>query len=169
MNFDTRSRRVDGLEEAARCVSPPRAPPRVKGRRGAKGFGLRFERQVQNYLTGLPDYGFEASPWFRYRDRNGLGNCQPDGLMHFPDFVVIVEVKASHTIAAYQQLALLYGPVVSLALKKPAMLLEITRHHDPSVHWPVKYALHFDMAELRQWIETRRADKSPMAVLAWKP
>lgn len=169
LDHDSRSHRISGLMSAHLSAVPARQPP--TRRKGAYGNGLRYEKRVGGEL--LRQFGRERvtlGPWYRFVDLDGIGNCQPDAIVAFDDFDLIVEAKSSHTRAAWQQLVQLYHPVVTKASGRPALLLEMTRSHDPAVKWPCHYELLFDHSELDHWLAARNPERNlTPAVYVWKP
>lgn len=87
------------------------------------------------------------SPWIRFNDQTGQHWCQPDGLLDTPDGLVIVEFKYQHTIDAWQQLRLLYEPVISvLHPDRPLAVLEVVKWYDCAVAFPEAISLVADPA-----------------------
>jgi len=123
-------------------------PPFIR-RKKAKGkyaVGVRYERQVHEYLALLAlsrTFDYIESPWIEYEDENGKRWCQPDALMVSDNAVAIVEVKYQHIADAWWQLVHLYRPVVSVLYPRhrPICLLEIVHWFDPKTAWPEKFSL----------------------------
>jgi hypothetical protein len=117
-------------------------PPFIREvkRRGRRAEGLRYERRVhQEFLIRYP--GYLPSPWFSYRDRDGLKWCQPDGLIIDAErgTIGIVEVKYQHTEKAYAQLFSLYLPILRVlfgGIYKVACI-EVVKWYDCAVLCPV--------------------------------
>lgn len=85
------------------------------------------------------EYGqrYLASPWLRFTDEAGQHWCQPDGLLHTPTGVIIIEVKYQHTVDAYNQLRLLYEPVVSVLIPESRLsVLEVVKWYDCDLVFP---------------------------------
>lgn len=53
-----------------------------------------------------------SEQWIEFEDDNGHGYAQPDHLIIEPSRVVIVECKLSQNDAAWDQLLLLYRPLI---------------------------------------------------------
>jgi hypothetical protein len=88
------------------------------------------------------------SPWIRFTDASGKHWCQPDGLLDTPHNLVIVEFKYQHTVDAWQQLRLLYEPVVQvLHPGRPIAVLEVVKWYDCAVEFPEPVRLVADVAE----------------------
>lgn len=100
--------------------------------KGSRAKGKTYERKVIKDFTRAKLAGrVLSSPWFTFADANGLGYCQPDILIFLQESIIIVEVKLTQTSSAWQQLELLYKPVVELVYKKPVYLLQVCKH----LHW----------------------------------
>lgn len=126
----------------------PYQPPFIKRKRSRGKYlvGIRYERQVQEYLALLAlsrNFEYIESPWIEYEDANGKRWCQPDGLLVDARAVCIVEVKYQHTVDAWWQLVHLYQPVIKLIYPnhRPVCMLEIVHWFDPKTAWPEKYSL----------------------------
>lgn len=88
------------------------------------------------------------SPWIRFTDATGAHWCQPDGILLFNTRLVLVEFKYQHTVDAWQQLRLLYEPVVeALHPGKEISVLEIVKWFDPLVAFPEPVRLVPDVKE----------------------
>lgn len=111
----------------ARPASIPASRPR-----GAKAAGLRYERALAKHLPAGA-HGI----WFEFKDENGHGYCQTDHLYSFlPDFIAIIEVKYTLVLEAYSKLRELYIPIVSKAMKAPAVGIIVTRNLIPGFENP---------------------------------
>lgn len=128
-------------------------------RRIAPKLGLAYENRIGKELKKHHEkerfLEFEHNPWFRFYDTFGTGHCSPDYLIHFPQGVVVVEVKLTWVEIAQDKLNDLYMPVVSLALDRPVRSLVIVKNLTPQappsspsimsalrkktnlVHWPM--------------------------------
>lgn len=106
--------------------------------RGAKAAGLRFERELAKHLSESAH-----GVWFEFQDDNGHGYCQTDLLYSFlPDFIAVCEVKYTLVADAFAKLMDLYLPIVSLAMKCPAVGIVIVRNLSPGI-----FGVHTDLAE----------------------
>jgi len=114
-------RKVTGLKWARATDRRPFGTPKVG--RGAKSYGIRYERAVAKALPGVPH-----GQWFEFEDANGLGMCQPDFLTLRAGVVVILECKYTWTPEAEDQLLDLYGPVVGMALGVPTAGMVICKN-----------------------------------------
>jgi hypothetical protein len=91
---------------------------------------------------------YQPSPWIQYRDGTGQYWCQPDGILHLPDCLVLVEFKYQHTSDAWQQLRLLYEPVVRrLFPARQIAVLEVVKWYDCAVVLPEPVRLISDPQE----------------------
>jgi hypothetical protein len=131
----------------------------------AQRMGLRYERKVLSYLSGVFP-GFIPSQWFRYASDAGTKWCQVDGLLLLPGGkVLIFEVKYSFVEAAWWQLRKLYEPVVRRAYyAREVGLCLICRSYDPSKRFPEEVEL---LPDLKIWGE--RPSFSKIGVFSWKP
>jgi len=125
-------------------------PPFIRrGRsRGRFAVGVRYERQVQDYLSllalGQPEIEHRNGPWLEFTDKSGRRWCQPDALLVNAgrQDCIIAEVKYQHTADAWWQLKWLYLPVLQAAMPGYSFrLLEIVHWHDPLVAWPERSVL----------------------------
>lgn len=115
---------IVGLQWVQRAQSPFHGKPRA---RGTKALGHKFERQVGERLK-LQGYSPLLGQWFRFRDANGTGFCQPDIMLDLGSCIAVLECKLTDTDGARTQLELLYRPVVSMAFERPVRLITVTRH-----------------------------------------
>ena len=118
-------RQVIELQEAS-LATRPRALPTAR-QYGSRRAGLAYERLVASRTGGL------HGQWFRYRDINGSGYCQPDIILQLDGAAYVLEVKLSNCAEARKQLLGLYIPVVSRALCKPSFGIIIVRCLTPDV------------------------------------
>lgn len=120
----------------------------------AKENGLRYERQVHDFLVHFcvqHDCAVMRSPvidfWDDFGEAQEFRRCIPDALIRFPHHIVIAEIKISHMPEAWWQLEKLYRPVVTALLPKcNVYTLEIVRSFDPSVPYPAPIELVDDLA-----------------------
>lgn len=92
--------------------------------------------------------------WFTYFDGEGVRHCQPDGLLLFPEEMVllIVEVKYSHTPDAFWQLEHLYVPVLRAFMRDSGWRIatcEIVKWFDPSTRFPVRTVLREKLEDVK--------------------
>lgn len=131
------------------------APAPSRRSRGAKRFGIDFERRIGDVLEAIYGRAWRPSPVIAYRDRSGHRKLAiPDGILTLPrllpgtlsgpsaPMVVIVEVKARHTAAVWPQLMECYLPLVQ-ALEPSAQVrpVEVCWSYDPSVVLPGPHTL----------------------------
>jgi hypothetical protein len=114
-------RKISGLKWAKASDRRPFGTPKIG--RGAKSYGIRYERAVAKALTGATH-----GQWFEFEDSNGLGMCQTDFLVLRAGVIGIVEVKYTWTPEAEDQIERLYKPVVSAALGLPVCGLVICKN-----------------------------------------
>lgn len=101
------SHRVIRALEWARPVARPICIPKRRPR-GAKGLGLRYERELGKALGP----GWQAGQWFEFMDQNGHGYCQVDFLQRTSFGTAVLEAKLTWLPEAHLQLEQLYRPVV---------------------------------------------------------
>jgi len=101
------------------------------------------------------------SPWVRFTDQAGQHWCQPDGVLEMDSGLIIIEFKYQHTVDAWQQLRLLYEPVLAaLHPGRPLSVLEIVKWYDCAVAFPEPVRLVADVS-----VHTGR----DFGVHIWKP
>jgi hypothetical protein len=124
--FSPISRVIEDLKYAILMPHKPECIP-VSRPKGAKAAGLRFERSLAKHLKGSLH-----GRWFEFEDQNGHGYCQTDVIYVFrPRFAVVIEVKYTLVPGAHSKLQNLYIPVVSHALKMPAVGVVAVKNLDP--------------------------------------
>jgi hypothetical protein len=64
--------------------------------------------------------------WFEFEDANGWGCCQVDGLVPGQRLGVL-EIKYTWTVQAFEELELLYLPVVQRALGQPVWGIQVCK------------------------------------------
>ena len=119
-----------------------------KRSRGRFAVGVRYERQVRDYLSllALGKEGVECreSQWFEFEDSNGRRWCECDFLLidRKQKTAIIYEVKYQHCMEAWWQLRELYYPVVQAAFPGYTIgLMEVVHWHDPAITFPQGYDL----------------------------
>lgn len=160
------------------CVPPPRFKPlrgsisevqlrlppysASEGGTWAQKNGLRYEAKVQAMVVGeFP--GYLPGPCIHFKDNYVMRMAQPDGILVFDDFVVVVEIKYQHMPEAWWQLDQLYKPLIAkLWPQKQISLIEICRSYDPSMPFPVPIK-RFDA--LKDWCSQYRSE---FGVLVWR-
>lgn len=132
-------RRVAGAVEGAKAMwNQP--PPLAVGRTVAQRQGLRFERKVLESLMKSHPHFIDHLP-FIYLSNGRQRAAIPDGVCFSRSLetVTIIEIKHRHSEEGWQQLNLLYKPVVARAFPKLRIkLLEIVRWYEPHIKLPDK-------------------------------
>ena len=104
----------------------------------AKKWGREYEAKAQAALAR--DFGdaYRANPWIEFRDARGARRiCQPDGVLRINGRVFLIEIKVRHCVDAWQQLRLLYEPVLRKIHPRDSIAcVELTRRYDPAVVFP---------------------------------
>lgn len=80
--------------------------------------------------------GWRANQWIHFADEAGTRWCQPDGFVELPGQVLLVEFKYQHTPEAWEQLRLVYAPLLEFLLRKPVSILEVVKWYDCLVAVP---------------------------------
>lgn len=122
---------------------------RAQGVTAAQKNGLRYESQVQTSLFAkFADYN--AGSYIHFEDLGEARTVQPDGLLVYPDYIFIFEIKYQHCPEAWWQLERLYKPLLTLAFpRRPVSVVEICRSYDPSMPFPCHVNRISDIVE---WI-----------------
>ena len=117
--------------------------PFHKGNSQAQKLGLAYERRVHDVLENIYVDKFRATPSILYRDKKSrLRRAIPDGLLEFPDYLLAIEIKLTHTEKAWWQLVKLYQPLLqNLYPGRRVLLVEICRSYDPAVQFPLPHKL----------------------------
>lgn len=110
-----------GVRDAQRAFRPPkfgRCADRADEAGAAKRSGLRYERDVQEWLGSVLRY-YEPGPWFEYSDATGKHWCQPDGVMKddSSSTLYIFEIKRRWCVEGWWQLCRKYAPVLWIAYR----------------------------------------------------
>lgn len=146
-------------------------PPFVLARKrhsGARANGLRYQRQVDEYLESRYGAAYVRGPWLEFFDgvTRERRYCQPDGLLVElrRGRITVIEAKYTHTQLAYWQLFELYMPVVR-ALFGPQWhfaAVEICAKFDPMTPLPVRCVMRknvLDAVESEFNVHIWRADR----------
>lgn len=138
------------------CASISSTPPpfiRIRKYRGRRADGIRYEKRVQAHLATLFPHAYLPSPWLRFRVDGQWRWCQPDGLIFDLDRgrIICVEIKYSHTEAAWWQVRQLYLPVLRLCFPETHWKFEcceIVRWYDPATFFPEPVELASEVDKL---------------------
>ncbi len=133
-------------------LAPPMrvAQPHTTTASEATKRGLRFEAKVHAALTTRYGRRFLPSPSFSFQTNSRRGRAIPDGLLLGPDNqLAIIEIKYTHTEAAWWQLERFYLPIVREVFRffRPVSV-EICHVYDPWVKLPKPVALVYDLEEV---------------------
>ena len=129
----------------------------------AQRAGVRYERQVHEFLRALWPSSYRPGPWYEFGDASGFRRCQPDGLLLQSGTAVIFEVKIRHTEGSYYQLHDLYAPVIRAAHRpKKVLLCTIVKSYDPSAPYPARTSR---VENLSEWVD---AGDEAIGVYQWK-
>lgn len=91
--------------------------------RGVQQKGILYQRAVARALPGA-----KANLWFKFADLNGPGMAGLDFLIHFPDFIAVLEAKLTDCDEARRQLNLLYRPLVEHYWKRPSIGIVVAKN-----------------------------------------
>lgn len=135
---------------------PASALPFVPGSdhpKGAKRRGLQYETKVHHFLRAVYGDAYIPSQWYMYY-AGGLSQpryCQIDGMITFPRFHIIVEVKYQHCQLAWWQLRHLYQNVMECYLggERPR-IVEVCRWYDLSIALPEEPLLLRDIGDAQE-------------------
>lgn len=142
------TRIITGLKFASRCTKPPHVG--ISRPRGAKAHGVRYEKQLAKGLP-LARHG----QWFQFVDANGLGTCQTDLLLEFPEVVVVLEAKYTWTLMGHVQVERLYKPVVEMAYGKPCIGMVVCKALRPEEQMGDLMVVH-RLTEALSWCARKR-------------
>lgn len=147
----------NGFLRTSLAVSPPRGfkplngpvsevrfggrVPVPRGGTAAQKAGRHYEQRVQDVLQEIYVDKFRASPSILYRDKKSrLRRAIPDGLLDVGNYLLVIEIKLTHTEKAWWQLERLYAPLVQhLFLNRRILLVEICRSYDPTIQFPLPH------------------------------
>lgn len=118
------ARIIRGLQSAALATNPWGKTPRAGA--GPKGRGIRFERAIAKMLPSALH-----GQWFRFVDNAGPGYCQPDLLFARGDCLFVVECKLTDCSEAWDQLDLLYTPVLRMLWEGEIRPIVVARYLSP--------------------------------------
>lgn len=148
MSKATRYRKVIDCKDV-RFIEPP-AFHKNRKLKGIQREGLRFEMAVQERLDA--DITI-CNPWIGYLDvEHGDRICSPDALLVDVNkgVVVVVECKLTHTFDAFKQLDWVYKKVVGKLFPGFEVWgVEVCKHYDLSVHYPVSKNVVKDISGLK--------------------
>lgn len=156
-------RKIEQLFSAFETLAPKAFAPGKRRPRGAKGAGIKFEKEVAKAFGARARHG----QWFSFFDKNGSGMCQTDLLIVQPTKVFCFEVKLGNITAGRAQFSELYRPVLERVYKRPVYGIVIARYVSddpeprkitnnmlsaivaaqigevPTLHWRERYPMDF--------------------------
>lgn len=98
----------------------------------AQADGFRFERMVGGYLQQRLGAVVRCGPWIEFVDINGLGLAQPDIVLCLPTSTVVFEAKLTYRNSAWDQLRLLYKPLLGMLRPgRPVVCVQVCKHLMP--------------------------------------
>lgn len=158
-------RRIYRLQEAERLNTWPELIPRTLSR-GVKALGRRYEAAVAKQLGRDATRGV----WWSYRDANGPGLCQTDFLVIGEVWAVVLECKHTWTAEGMEQLSELYLPVVSMALDKRVVGVQVCKHLVPHFAGPVYNDLESAVTSARtgEHLERGKLVRPRLVTLHWR-
>ena len=127
--------------------------------RGRKRQGVKYEQAAHEHFRSLFP-AWQANQWIHFSDETSARWCQPDGFADLGDFILLVEFKYQHTAEAWEQLRLVYGPLLEFMLGKRVVILETVKWFDPLVAVPEPVEL---VADPVRWSGTA------FGVHIWRP
>lgn len=125
--------------------------PHNRGYTAAQREGLRYEQRVHDVLSALYQANYRASPAILFEDRTGLRRAIPDGLLRIENYLVVVEIKLSHTERAWWQLNRLYAPLLAQLVNPGTAIhtVEICRSYDPEIRFPGPFSVAKSLHKLQ--------------------
>lgn len=117
-------RRVSGLFLAGEDPGPAAFRAVKRRPRGAKGVGVKFERELAKKLGA----GVRHGQWFKFMDSNGVGYAQTDILFFSNEAVFCIEVKLGNVPAGRAQFLELYKPILEHVYERPARGIVVARY-----------------------------------------
>jgi hypothetical protein len=150
-------RRIDGLALAREHEGPACFTAKRRRPRGAKGAGVKFEKEFAKKCGAAGLHG----QWFEFHDRGGRGYAQTDVLLFTSEATFVVECKLGNIEAGQAQILELYKPILEFVYRRPAYGIVLARHltENPipghtvaSLHDAMRFARSGKIAVL-QWRE----------------
>lgn len=115
---------IQRLATAREDAGPKAFTAKRRRPRGAKGAGVKFERELSVKLLAAACHG----QWFKFWDANGPGFAQTDFLLFCPDYVVCLEAKLGNISGGRDQFLQLYKPILEMVYGRPVYGLVVARH-----------------------------------------
>ena len=135
--------------------------------RASQQAGLRYERKVRDFLREtFPPWRLDWQPRFSFKDGCGSRRCiQPDAIMLPPSSgaAVVLEIKLTHSLAAWEQLRRLYEPVLG-TLYPDLEVCAIVRSFDPGVVLPEPAVPFFSLSPWQEWLDAPKG----FGVFQWR-
>lgn len=158
--------KANEIRHAAFASWLPEVLAKPRKAKGARGRGLRYEKQVSGFLLSQHEDFYVPFPWLEYKCGNGvLQFAQPDGLLFNFEAgtITVVEIKYQHTAEAYYQIFGKYLPILQKIF--PLSLwsyrtVEVVKWFDPMTRFPCS-------VKLRPGID--KAQPREFGVFIWKP
>lgn len=142
------------------------ASGQTEAQRAGKRYEARVWERLESYCAAaFPGSQFFIGPWFEFRTMGeGLRRAQPDVMLLRANHVLLCEIKAQHTTAAWWQLRELYEPLVRFHWPvHHVSVCEICNTFDASVRLPEAVEL------VRDFDELLALSDSNYHVLPWRP
>lgn len=123
-------RKIERLREAEFARNPHGSSRKL---RGAYAKGKRYEKMVYRRLKrwkaeGLIPGKLFLGEWIKFRDRNGVGYCQPDAWIETDQYIFLLEIKLTQTHSAVLQMKELYEPVLDFIYGKPIICIQVCKN-----------------------------------------
>ena len=118
------------VAEARLLAERPRCIPVSRPRKGAKVYGLRFEKAVAVAAQAVYPRAMHGQ-WIEYKTQSEPSRvryCQPDVIISLPDRIVVLECKLTETEEGRQQLSQLYIPTLNAISGKSVYGIVVARH-----------------------------------------
>lgn len=131
MAYRRQIRKITGLKWARFCETPAWTVG-ARTRKGKIARGRAYERKLGCELERLSadEFGGDLflGPWIEYEDSNGPGIAQPDAVIDFKSYAILLECKLKQSDLARQQIEYLYRPLLSHILRKRIICVEAFKY-----------------------------------------
>lgn len=117
--------------------------------------GVKYEQKIHEHLSSrYATWRYFPQQWWQYGQGDSVRYCQTDGILYRPEeeLVLLLEVKYSHTAAAYWQVENLYLPVLREFFRPAGLSIatcEVVKWYDAAVAHPCKITLRDSLEKVR--------------------
>lgn len=138
-----------GVEFASFSAKPQAQRVAGPSQTSSQRSGLRWEDTTHTMLRQAwerPGVNYFPGPWISFKDKSGMRVCQPDALLLTNSWLLIIEMKLTHTARAWWQLEKLYRPVCEKLVTCPIFTLEVCKQGDPMLSFPMPVRVYDKLA-----------------------